>query len=123
MLTREPTDAANRRPVSHLNDERAAVLESRRLLGDGTLVAVHSGFWGCGAFGGNRTLMAMLQLTAARMAGLHRLVFHVGAQQGRAPLADALTRVREELATTMPVSEVVAHVEGMGFQWGASDGN
>ncbi len=37
---------------------------------------IHTGNWGTGAFGGDRVLMALLQLVAARMAGLDRLVFH-----------------------------------------------
>jgi Poly (ADP-ribose) glycohydrolase (PARG) len=43
-----------------------------------TSVAVHTGYWGCGAFGGNRVLMALLQVLAAGSAGLDQLVFHVG---------------------------------------------
>ena len=39
---------------------RAAVLESRRTAGPDALVAIHSGFWGCGAFGGNRVMMTLL---------------------------------------------------------------
>ncbi|MEX1263094.1 MAG: hypothetical protein WEE66_04010 [Actinomycetota bacterium] len=31
------------------------------------------GFWGCGAFGGDRLLMTTLQSLAAEMAGIHRL--------------------------------------------------
>jgi hypothetical protein len=40
---------------------RAAVLESRRTAGPDAPVAIHSGFWGCGAFGGNRVMMTLLQ--------------------------------------------------------------
>ena len=39
---------------------RAAVLESRRTAGADVLVAIHSGFWGCGAFGGNRVMMTLI---------------------------------------------------------------
>ena len=54
---------------------RAAVLESARSRGSDCPVAVHTGFWGCGAFGGHRVLMTTLQTLAAEMAGLeaHRL--------------------------------------------------
>jgi hypothetical protein len=41
-------------------------------------IVIHTGFWGCGAFGGNRSLMAVLQILAAEMAGACRLVFHTG---------------------------------------------
>jgi hypothetical protein len=104
---------------------RAAALETRRQRGDRAEVVVHTGYWGCGAFGGNRTLMAILQLLAARMAGLRRLAFHVGPAGGRQPLADALRLVREELGPvpSAPVRTLVARLEAMGFEWGVSDGN
>ncbi len=62
---------------------RAAVLESQRSTGSAALVAIHTGFWGCGAFGGNRVMMTLLQVLAAEMAGVARLVFHIGDASGR----------------------------------------
>jgi hypothetical protein len=46
----------------------AAVHESA-----GAEIEICTGFWGCGAFGGNRELMAALQLFAARLAGVARV--------------------------------------------------
>jgi Poly (ADP-ribose) glycohydrolase (PARG) len=43
----------------------AAVRESRREGGSEPAVVVHTGFWGCGAYGGNRVVMALLQILAA----------------------------------------------------------
>jgi len=104
---------------------RAAVLESRRLLDDaGAQVAVHTGYWGCGAFGGNRVLMALLQVVAARLAGLDRLVFHTGAPGGDEPFAQALSLHDVELAgQTWQPGELIHRIESMGFAWGVSDGN
>lgn len=70
--------------VTAFTGYRAAVLESEGL-GAGRPVVVHSGFWGCGAFGGNRVLMSALQVAAADLAGLDRLVLHFGASGGEAP--------------------------------------
>jgi len=103
---------------------RAAMLESSLLRGDGTRVAVHTGYWGCGAFGGNRVLMALLQVVAAEMAGLDRLVLHTGGQGGDAPLEKAVDLLRGTgsdvgITTRALVEEVV----GMAFEWGVSDGN
>ncbi|HEY5484910.1 MAG TPA: hypothetical protein VIK31_14070 [Propionibacteriaceae bacterium] len=103
---------------------RAAAVESVRLQDQGTRVAVHSGYWGCGAFGGNRVLMALLQVVAAGMAGLDRLAFHMGGMGGDAPLDTALGIVDdllggEPLMTRALIDELV----GMGFAWGVSDGN
>lgn len=98
---------------------RAAVLES----GNGP-VAIHTGFWGCGAFGGNRILMAMLQAIAAGAAGVDQLVFHASGQAGAAALDAALRTIRERLAGgPMSGSELVRRIAAMGFEWGESDGN
>jgi hypothetical protein len=103
---------------------RAAVLESARLRGDGTHVAVHTGYWGCGAFGGNRVLMATLQVVAAGMAGLDRLAFHTGGRGGEAPLEKALG-IRTNLDAGGPIENraLVEKLVGIGFEWGVSDGN
>lgn len=106
--------------VTGFSGFRAAVVESARLVTGRPRVAIHTGYWGCGAFGGNRTLMAMLQVVAAGMAGVDRLVFHAGVA-GSAPVRDALTRIegREVLPTATLIDELTA----AGFEWGVSDGN
>jgi len=104
---------------------RAAVEESERQVGGRASVVVHTGYWGCGAFGGNRVLMTMLQALAAQMAGLEQLVFHTGTAGGGAPLDRALHLLREDIASAAPVAtnEVIARIDDMAFQWGVSDGN
>jgi hypothetical protein len=87
-------------------------------------VVVHTGYWGCGAFGGNRELMVLLQVVAARMAGLERLVFHTGAPGVDVPIAKA-QGLLEELAGGDPSATVdlLAAIGAHGFRWGVSDGN
>lgn len=101
-----------------------AVGESRRLAGEHARVAVHTGYWGCGAFAGNRTLMALLQLLAAGSAGLDRLVFHTGQPGGEAALAEARA-IEAELVPDGPVATgpLVEAIVARRFQWGISDGN
>ena len=101
---------------------RAAVLETRRTAGTDAPVAIHSGFWGCGAFGGNRVMMTLLQLLAADAAGVTRLVLHVGDPGGRTSV-DAALAIAPGLATATSPRELVARVEGLGLEWGTSDGN
>jgi len=104
---------------------RAAVLESRRVAGADTRVIVHSGFWGCGAFGGNRVMMTMLQALAAEMGGLHRLVLHIGRPAGRASVEQATAILRETLAAggSTDTAELIGRIDAMGLEWGRSDGN
>jgi hypothetical protein len=101
---------------------RAAVLESRRTGGPDARVAIHSGFWGCGAFGGNRVMMTLVQLLAADMAGVARLDLHVGDPSGRTSVERALA-LAPDLATATSAAELLAQIEALGLSWGASDGN
>jgi hypothetical protein len=39
-------------------------------------IILHTGNWGCGAFGGSVIMMTLIQLFSARLAGLHRMVYH-----------------------------------------------
>jgi Poly (ADP-ribose) glycohydrolase (PARG) len=104
---------------------RAAVLESRRTAGPDARVVVHSGFWGCGAFGGNRVMMTLLQTLAAEMAGVDELVMHIGDASGRAPVEEAGALLRDALAEPGPMdtAALVGRIESIGLEWGHSDGN
>jgi hypothetical protein len=104
---------------------RVAVLESRRQHGKDAAAIVHTGFWGCGAFGGNRVLMAMLQAIAARMAGIERLVFHTFNAAGTQALASAQDLIRNQCAAGYSASTqvLIERIAALGLQWGVSDGN
>jgi hypothetical protein len=104
----------------------AARLESDRSRERRPSVVVHTGFWGCGAYGGNRILLPALQLLAARLSGLDRLVFHTFDEAGSKDFAEALHLVGNDLLAgdeDRTVGDLLARLEGMGFEWGVSDGN
>lgn len=112
---------------------RAARLESaRHREGPQPLTVVHTGYWGCGAYGGNRVLMALLQLLAAHLAGLDRLVFHVGDDAAPFERATAILssllprgRLRQLVGLSAPeiaLATVLDRLAAMGFEWGRSDG-
>jgi hypothetical protein len=101
----------------------AAKIESQLAATDPTVV-IHTGFWGCGAYGGNRVLMALLQLLAARLARIDRLIFHTGEPAG----ADSFTKAQQILdrLTINPdleIADLLTAIEAMKFHWGVSDGN
>jgi len=106
---------------------RAAVLESGRVAGPGVRVVVHSGFWGGGVFGGSRVMLTLLQVLAAQMAGLDRIVFHLGDPAQPAPALRALVIARD-LAADAPAGslatrDVIRRIDAMAMSWGSSDGN
>jgi len=104
----------------------AARLESRGPAEPLRPVAIHTGFWGCGAYGGNRLLMALLQLLAARWARVDQLVFHAGGRSGAEVLEAAVALLGEisgSRGRTIPTRQLIADLEARRFRWGTSDGN
>lgn len=103
----------------------AALLESARHGITAAQVTIHTGWWGCGAFGGNRVLMALLQILAAKMAGVGHLIFHIGSETDRCQFNDALSFLDLVTAEALPtgVPAIVAEIEALKFHWGQSDGN
>lgn len=86
-------------------------------------VVIHTGFWGCGAYGGNRVLMALLQMLAARLAATTRLVVHTFDAAGTEAFGIARRMLEHDLPQEAPLAEVLAKVQAVGFRWGTSDGN
>jgi len=85
---------------------------------------IHTGFWGCGVYGGNRTLMTQLQVVAARIAGVRRVVFHAGqAPELAAAALEALTGFDPWVREEGTEAKLLAALEAQGLAWGASDGN
>jgi hypothetical protein len=102
---------------------RAARLESDRMAGSDARLAIHTGRWGCGAFGGNPRLMDLVQVLAAGMAGVDRLIYYTG-EPTRTPTID---RTLETARTAfgpgpMPAHDVAAVIAAMGIEWGAGNG-
>ncbi|MBS1557389.1 MAG: hypothetical protein JST69_01575 [Bacteroidetes bacterium] len=97
---------------------KAAMIES------GTdSVIIHSGYWGCGAYGGNRILMTWLQALAATLAGVDQLILHTG-EPDFGELKMAWSSINEKigvepLATNVLLEKILA----MGFEWNEGDGN
>ena len=89
----------------------AAVGETARLW-PGAPTEIRTGFWGCGAFGGNRTVMVALQLIAARLAGVARVRFYAVRPDG---LADF-----ERGAAAANARDAIAALERE--HWGTSNG-
>ena len=86
-------------------------------------VKVGQGF-GTGAFGGDRVLMAILQIAAARVAGIDRLVYHAVDGAGVAPVERARAFLSaSSVARLVTVKDLLDQVQSAGFVWGVSDGN
>jgi hypothetical protein len=102
---------------------RAAVLETQTQCGHSRAI-IHTGWWGCGVFGGNKVLMAMLQIVAAHMADVNSLQFYSVTDRQMDAVEYALARLREigeegALAT----KEFIGRMVALELRWGVGDGN
>lgn len=99
----------------------AARQESTRLTGPARTV-IHTGFWGCGAFGGNRTLMTILQALAADLADVD-VVFWAFDTAGVQLAEQAQARYERLRDQHESVGALLERVFREGFLWGVADGN
>jgi hypothetical protein len=100
----------------------AAVYES----GADHPTVIHTGFWGCGAFGGDRQLMVVLQILAAQAAGVDQLVLHTGNNAGAMEAKtsiDVATNLALSCGSLTTTSAIVNQAFLLNRYWGASDGN
>jgi hypothetical protein len=99
----------------------AARCESERLAGAHAHTVIHTGFWGCGAFGGNRALMTILQAFAGDLAGVD-IVFWVLDRPGfqlASEVYATYARLRESASTTPQLVQLLLQ---QGYSWGVSNG-
>lgn len=105
---------------------RAAVLESKRASAQGPdpTVVVHTGWWGCGAFGGNRVLMAALQVIAAETAGIDQLAFHSASPPDEGSLNEAVRVLRDAAGSSRetPTAGLIEQLATKRFPWGVGNG-
>ena len=99
----------------------AAKSESKHIVSHDARTIIHTGFWGCGAFGGNRTLMTMLQAVAGGLAGVD-IVFWAFDETGVEIAQDAY-ELQELLEKDSSLEGLIGRMVMEGFGWGVSDGN
>ena len=100
--------------------------ESEKLVPENPKTLIHTGFWGCGAFGGNRILMTILQCIAADLAKVD-LEFWAVNNSG-VKVAEEAFSLYEALRGAKAVYSfsldfLLDSLEDQKFQWGESDGN
>jgi hypothetical protein len=74
---------------------------------------IRTGFWGCGAFGGNRVVMTAMQLYAAQLAGVARVRFYAFDDAGR---ADAVA------GAALCSDRVIDAIRERELRWGVGNG-
>jgi hypothetical protein len=86
---------------------------------------IHTGWFGCGAYGGNRTIMIILQILAAKMAGIDKLIFHTvtdNCQQETRAADRWLKTIFDRDEIQLSIDEVLQKIFTEKYQWGNSNG-
>ena len=81
---------------------------------------IHTGWWGCGAYGNNRQMMVMTQLLAAYWAQIDELVFHTQTMEHQQHIDNAQKMV-EKLLEEKDVGKVVDRIVQLNLQWDRSN--
>ena len=81
-------------------------------------VVIHSGNWGCGAFGGNLEFMYLAQMYAASVCGIDELVLH----DIKYEVEDSI-QAFNKMQDGMKLADVVESLYSKGYEWKESDGN
>lgn len=95
---------------------RAIVLQS------GGDVTLHTGHWGCGAYGGNKGLIAAIQILAAGMAGVSKMHYWYGFTHQDLTALQHGIQVASLLSET-PTLRVVELLDSAGYSWGIANEN
>ena len=99
--------------------------ESERLVPENTKTIIHTGFWGCGAFGGNRQLMTILQCFAADLAKVDLKFWAVNDSGAKDALKyyEWYQSITEPRAINKFTHVFLSRLATRKYQWGESDGN
>lgn len=85
-------------------------------------VEINTGNWGCGAFGGNPTMMALIQIGAARAAGINKLIYHTVRKSPDVERAFEMWKEIEPQVNNQEVQKLFSVLAGLKLQWGVSNG-
>ncbi|GBB89541.1 hypothetical protein RclHR1_16260001 [Rhizophagus clarus] len=86
-------------------------------------VIIHTGNWGCGAYGGNISIMSCLQIAAAHLAGIDKIIYHaMGNQIDFNSGLQVYNELVKDAEGDVKVDKFIINVESKDFQWGLSNG-
>lgn len=86
----------------------------------GLRTVIHTGWWGCGAYGNNRQMMLLTQILAAHWTQIDQIIFHVQTNEHQKDITAA-----QELASKMlketKVDVVIEQIVRLNLQWEKSN--
>ncbi|PRP77223.1 hypothetical protein PROFUN_15117 [Planoprotostelium fungivorum] len=91
-------------------------------LHSGDKTVIHTGNWGCGAFGGNGSIMAMLQIAAAAMSGVKKIVYHTFDQKHTRLFREGQKKLQDLWNSRRDLHALLAAIQEEEYQWGVGNG-
>lgn len=76
---------------------------------------IHTGNWGCGAFGNSKELMYLVQILGASVVGVDKLVFH--------SVDEEIFNLAKNKFNNCDVNDIIGYLQNQHYQWRESDNN
>jgi hypothetical protein len=105
--------------------QKTYALNNQRNSNSNIKTFIHSGWFGCGAYGGNRIIMIVLQILAGKMAGIDKLIIHTVTSNFQEEIRAAETCLRNIFSnnpSSLSMDNVIDKILTENFQWGLSNG-
>jgi len=99
----------------------AVKIESAQIC-PGKRVYVNTGFWGCGAFGGNKFLMTLLQILVAELAGVN-LLFYTFSEKDMEIAKKSYEYYKQLKNGCSFLNIMISQLVKEKFEWNIPDGN
>lgn len=97
---------------------------SAKRYSEGTMVEIHTGRWGAGAFGGSEELALTVQIIGAIVARVDNLVFHAVTESSLTKAKTTISSIIESLGNKpTSLDSIVSYLFSQEYKWGVSDGN
>jgi hypothetical protein len=81
---------------------------------------IHTGWWGCGAYGNNRQMMLITQILAAHWAQIDGIIFHTQTTEHQNDIDEA-KKVVKKLWNGKEVKEVIEQIFNLKLEWEKSN--
>jgi len=81
---------------------------------------IHTGWWGCGAYGNNRQMMLITQILAAHWAQINKIIFHTQTTEHQNDI-DAAKEVVNKLVQEKNIKEVIDKLVNLNLEWEKSN--
>jgi hypothetical protein len=81
---------------------------------------IHTGWWGCGAYGNNRQMMILTQILAAYWTQVDEIIFHTQTNEHQRDISAAQALV-EKMLKEKRIDTVIDQILGLNFQWERSN--